>query len=394
MMLLTTFAFRAAAQPATRTNSPSEQPPLESGTPPATHSPPADLPLIPGDIQLLKESLLWQQTGSLRAGAGYDDNVLLSPRAAYGSALATAGLDYSLSRLPLDGWGVDLKLGGDDVRYLQKTPSDGTDFWVADCTVKRFVGDHWQVGVEGLVNYLDEVDYVGTLDGPEAVEVQGEVLRITPFLRRNLSSNWWTQLEAPAGREMFEAPLDNTWKYGPLLRLGYSDDQQEELTLGYQFQEILHDDWPALDSEGREISGRKLALTEHRVDLDWRRYWDAANRWSTDTKFFYARAADNGGSFFNFDEFSASERVRCSGRNWELAATIRGSYLDYPVQRTRLVFGPTLNQMLLHATVHGERRLTKWLRLYAEYNYERVLSNLGDIRYAANTVTAGLIWEF
>ena len=338
--------------------------------------------------------MLWQHTASLRTGAGYNDNVLLSPTDPKGSAFTTEGLDYSLTRLPLDGWGVDFVASGDDVRYLQNVPSDGTDFWLADLTLKRFLGENWLVGIEGLENYLDEVDYVDTLTGPEIVEIQGNIIKVKPFLRRSLGTNWWAELDFPAAREILDAPLDNTWKYGPQVRLGFSQDKSTEISLSYQIQQIDHDTWPALSADGARIGTRNLSLVEQRVDLDWRQFWDAANHWSTETKLFYERDEDNGGGFFNFNEYSASERLRFSVKNWEITATVRGSYLDYPIQRTDIISGPTINEVLLHATLHGERRLTRWLKLYAEYNYERVLSNLGDIRYTDNTITVGMIWEF
>ena len=169
----------------------------------ATNQPPEPLPLIPEDVQLLKESMLWQQTLDLRTGAGYRDNVLLSPSAPQGSAFLADGLDYSASRLPLDGWGVSFVASGDDNRYLQNVPSDGTDFWLADLTVKRFLGDHWQAGMEGTENYLDEVDLVDTAAGPTAVEVQGNILKLKP-----LSAGTW----APTGGwNWISQPLVKSW---------------------------------------------------------------------------------------------------------------------------------------------------------------------------------------
>jgi hypothetical protein len=361
--------------------------------PPATNAIAEELPLIPEDARLIEESMLWDYTVSVRTGAGYNDNVLLSPSSPHGSALLTGGLDCSISRLPLAGWGLDFVASGDDVRYLQNGPSDGTDFWLADLTLKHLLGDNWLAGVEGLENYLDEVDYVDGPEGPEIVELQGNNLKLKPFVRRNFGTNWWVKLDLPATREILNTPLDDTWKFGPQLLAEYSDGARREISLSGQFQRITHDTWPALEADGTPLA-RTLALNEERVELTWREFWGSANRWSTETKFSYVRDDDNGGGFFNLDEYSASERVRFHAGNWEIATTVRGSYLDYPVQRIGFVTGSRLNEVLLHATVHGEYRLTRWLKLYAEYNHDQVLSDLPDIRYAADTVVTGLIWEF
>ena len=360
----------------------------------STNSPPENLPLIPEDAALLKESLLWQYTLSLRTGAGYRDNVLLSPSAPQGSAFVTEGLDFALSRLPLDGWGLNLVVSGDDERYLQNVPSDGTDFWLADITIKRFLGNHWEAGIESQENYLDEVDFVDTAAGPQVVEIQGNTLKMKPFVRRNLGTNYWVELDFPAAREILDAPLDNIWEYGPQLQLDFNNDKKTEIGLSYRIQQLDHDSWPALTAEGLTIGTRNLSVVEQGAEVHWRQFWDAENHWSTYTKLDFTRDEDNGGNFFNFDEYSLAERLRYETKNWQITATLRGSYRDYPVQRIDLTAGPTLNEVLVHATVHGERRLKKWLKLYAEYDYERVLSNLTDIRYQDNTFTVGLIWEF
>lgn len=390
MMLLATLPLPVLAEPLTGTNAPAPPGPLTTGV--GTNAETEDLPLIPEDAKLFRESMLWLHTATLRTGAGYNDNVFLSPTVQQGSVLITEGLDFSLSRLPLDGWGIDLAVGGDDVRYLQDVPSNGTDFWLGDLTIKRYLGD-WVLGMEGLENYLDEVDYVDTVTGPKVEEIEGNVLKAQPMVRRNLGTNGWAEFNFGAARELMDAPLDNTWRYGPEIRLGWAADNRNEISVGYHLEECDHDTWPAL-SAGGLTTGKTLSVIEQRVELHWVRTWDAANRWNTDTTLFYAHDEDNGGGFFNFNEFSASTRLRYRSNNWEIAATIRGSYTDYPVQRTGVIFGPTLDQTLLHGTLRGERRLTKRLKLYAEYDYERVVSNLGDSRYRVNTATAGLIWEF
>jgi hypothetical protein len=402
--LLATLALRAEAQSSLSANSATNNVSANSltlilGAPPtgkstSTNPLPDDLPLIPEDVTLFKESMLWQHTLGVRTGAGYRDNVLLSPSNPQGSAFLADGLDFSLTRLPLDGWGVDFLASGDDERYLQNVPSDGTDFWLADLTVRRFLGDNWLVGFEATENYLDEIDFVDTTGGPEIAELQGNIIKMKPSVRRSLDTNWWVELDFPASREILDAPLDNIWKYGPQLQAGFAQDKRRELTLSYQIQEFDHDSWPALAADGAPIGAQTLSLVEQRAELRWHEVWDAGNHWSTESRMMFARDTDNGGGFFNFNEYSLSERIRYEAGRWDVTATLRGSYRDYPIQRTGLTEGPALNQTLLHATLHGEYRLKRWLKLYAEYDFERSLSDLPDIRYEANTVTAGLIWEF
>ena len=91
-----------------------------------TNPPSADLALIPENVsglELLKATLLWQQNVTVRTGGGARDNVLDSPTNAQARAFVSGGLDYSLARLPLDGWGLNVFLTGDSLRYFQPNPA-------------------------------------------------------------------------------------------------------------------------------------------------------------------------------------------------------------------------------------------------------------------------------
>ena len=56
------------------------------------------LDLIPDNPSLWKESFLWDKDLSIRAGAGYKDNIPLSPSAPRGSGFFTTGLDLLVFR--------------------------------------------------------------------------------------------------------------------------------------------------------------------------------------------------------------------------------------------------------------------------------------------------------
>ena len=359
-----------------------------------SNSLPADLPLIPEDVKLLTESMLWQQNLTVRTGAGWRDNATLSPTNQQASAFLAGGFDCALTRLPLDGLSVDIFVTGDSMRYLQNVPPDGEEFWIASGTVKKTLGDDWLIGFEGQWNYLNQVEYAIFGNGVQNLEVEGDFFRARPFIRRNLGTNAWLQLDFNGAREVIDAPIGNDWRYGPKVTLGLGHEESSEVDLSYEFAAVDSDSLQALESNGTTDQPGTLTLYENDVDLRWHQYWDSDHHWSTETKVGLVLVKDNGGGYYNYDTYSGSERLRFENKNWQITGTARLSPSDFPVQRTDVTTGPLLDIWTVHAGLHAERRLTRWLKLYAEYGYDRAVSNQPSDRYISNVVTAGAIWEF
>ena len=64
---------------------------------------------------------LWYPSLSLRAGAGYRDNVTLSHYAPRGSAFETLGADATLMRLPWNDWQFQGLATVNDTRFFDRT---------------------------------------------------------------------------------------------------------------------------------------------------------------------------------------------------------------------------------------------------------------------------------
>ena len=73
------------------------------------------------DLELLTKDLgvsLWDESFTVRSGAGYDDNVLLDDTRVRGCfLLSTTALTAAMVfRLPIDNWDIDFFVTGDDYR--------------------------------------------------------------------------------------------------------------------------------------------------------------------------------------------------------------------------------------------------------------------------------------
>jgi hypothetical protein len=360
----------------------------------ASNPPPKDLPLIPENVPLLTESMLWQQEVTVRAGAGYNDNVLSSPTNALGSPFMTAGLDYSLTRLPLRGWGVDLFITGDSLRYLENVPTDGEDLWVASVTVKKYFAGVWQLGLEAREAYVDDVQYGVFSNGVYAAEIRGNFLTARPFVRRDLGSNWWVQADFTGRREYVAAPLDNAWQFGPGWTAGFTRDTKTELELNFQLLRTDNETMRGLAPGGKTATSSPIDLWQETVEFRWRQHWDNQDRWTSDSKLGFESEQDNGGGYFNYNEPYLLERLRFDNKHWRLALTTRAGYQQFPGQRTDLTTGSLLNIFAVRAGVHLERRLSRRFKLYAEYNFQRALSNQHLDAYQENDAAAGAIFEY
>ena len=355
-----------------------------------------DLPLIPDNPRLWKESLLWDKDITLRAGLGYKDNVPLSATAPQGSGFFTSGLDLVILRLPLDSLGFEFSVTGDDVRYWRDIEGiAGEDLILARGQLEKYFGGHWRAGFELRDVYTDQVlqELVST-GGVQAVQAKGDALTARPFLRCDLGTNWWAQLEAPISRDWWQSPLDDYWKYGAQVIVGRSYGHQSEITLTGGAFYIPHDEWAALDSSGNELPGITLVIWSELAELKWVHHWDAARHWSSTTKLGFQHDQDNGGGYFNYNRYALSHSLRFQTKDWQIEGTVLASYYDFLVQPAVTAPGPTLYLGPLTLSVRVERRLVKSLRVFAAYEYEQAFSNDPSSEYKSNVASGGLSWEF
>ena len=354
------------------------------------------LELIPENNSFWQESLLWDKDIVLRAGFGYKNNVLLSPNSPQGSPFFTSGLDVTIFRIPLDGWEVNLTVVGDDIRYFHSPGGiNGEDLFLGSAQVQKYFGGVWRSGLEVRYSYSDQVlqEFLIT-GGAQAVEAQGNTLGARPFIRRDLSTLWWVQLEAPLAREWWQAPLDATWKWGGQTDVGLTYRPHSQIVLSGGIFYVPHDDWLARDALGNELPGRKLQIWRQTAELKWEHQWDASNHWSSITKLGFNHNHDNGGGYYNNDRFYVSGELRFHTTDWELKGSSALSYYDFPVQKIDGPESATLHLTSLNVNLRVERRLYKSIRGFLAFDYDQSASNDPTAEYRARVFSGGMSWEF
>jgi len=361
--------------------------------------------LIPENMKLWTESMLWDEQISLSSGLGYNNNVLLSAFNPQGSAFFINGLDLVVMRLPLDGWQVVGAITGDDIRYWHNVGTSREDSFIASLRVERELPDGWQAGLEARGLYEDQVLDVTTSLGVPATElVEGYGIMGIPSLRKALMAGLWLKLEVPVTRWNFDAPLDDYWEFGPVVTVGCDFGKRADVTLSYGASYQQHDEWVALDQYGRPLP-QLLEIFQDRVELAWHQYWDSRQRWRSSTRLIFAYNEDNGGGWFNYYQYQAVEDLRWQTADWKITGRAQLAYEDYPVQTIEPHNPETLYRNLLDLSLEVERRLFKGLKAFGKVEYQRAISNqlgldpisnetgsAGD--YNGTTVSGGVRWEF
>jgi len=356
----------------------------------------SDTNLIPENIPLWTESMLWDHQVTLSSGVGYNDNVLLSAFHPRGSQFSINGVDAMVLRLPLDGWQMEGAIIGDDIRYWRNVGTNSEDTFTASLRVQRELPRSWRAGFEVRGLYEKQVLDISTSVGvPTTALVDGYGYTLQPSLRKDFVPGFWLQLETPVTHLFYKAPLDEYWDYGPVVTAGYDYGERSDVTLSYGVSYQPHAQWAALDAEGRPLN-RPLQIYQQRVELAWRQYWDAHHDWRSATRLIFTYRQDNGGGFFNDYQYQAVQDLRWQTANWQVKASAQLVAEIYPVQGVGILNGEILGRNLFDLSLEAERRLYKGLKVFAKWEYQQAQSNeaanAGD--YLARTVSGGLRWEF
>lgn len=337
----------------------------------------------------------WERSLSVGLGSGSKDNVALSHAAPESSAFIRSSLEASFFRLPLDGTQVTLFLGADDTRYLSSKSVDHETTAFSQCEWRRLLGDGWELGLGVEGTYVDQViDLSVTETNREAVLVRGAGVTVRPGARRDWSGRWWAALEAPGASHWFEETVDDSWQAGTKLTIGRSYAEKSEVNLSHEFTWRRGDQAPARDAAGAAITNRIRADGQHDFMLAWRHDWDRQLRWRSVTKLAYRNSRDNGGGYFDYRRVQMSEQLRFRTSRWTLSVEARLGFYYYPIQ-TVAADDPEKRQRTEFAcSARAEFKLAPLLRLFAQFDREKTLSNLTLDEYTSNTFSGGLLLEF
>ena len=357
----------------------------------ATQAQQLDLPNLDLPILLPK----WEHDFSLRTGAGYRDNVGLASQSPKESSFIATGLELIFLRLPENNTQLSLFLSADDLRYLASGPLDKEQTAFAQALVKTDCGSGWEVSLAAEYVYQDQVvDVSVTEPGLTTIPIRGHTAILREGLRRDFDNKCWIMVELPAQRQFFHEPLDDYSEYGPRLTLGKTYGHQSELSVRYEITRRRYDHEPLRDAKGSAVPNTHRESTQHDARLAWKHYWDTHRRWRTTTKLAAKQSEDNGSGYFDYAKLQAGEQIVFRTHVWEISAEAKFAHYDYPVQTVSVTDLAKRRSTEWGLNLRCERRLSGFLRIFAEYDHVQTISNLALEQYVVNTVKGGLMWTF
>src|ERR1044071_931279 len=335
----------------------------------------------------------WINEFTLRTGGGYRDNVGLSAHSPQESPFILTGAEATRPRLPEHNTRFNVFLSADDLRFLSGGTVDKEQTAFAQAMVARDWGSGWQASLAVEYVYQNQVLDVSTTEpGLTPLPVQGHGIILRDEIRHNFGSNYWVSLELLAKRQFFRQPLDDYWEYGPRIILGRSYGHKSELSVSYEIEERPYDDEELRLADGTPVPGTRRTSLLQAARFTWKHYWDAQNHWRTSTRLAASQNEDNGSGYFDFTRIQAGEQILFRTENWDISAEARATRYNYPVQTGTDLAKRRVSELLF--TFRCERRVARFLKLSAEYEYNRVISNLEPEQYTVNTVKGALNWVF
>ncbi len=326
---------------------------------------------------------------------GYKDNVFLSHTNRQDSPFWDSGGDLLVFRLPSGNWSFNGLISGDYVRYFGAQTSTEEETALAVAQATGSFGQHWTSTLGANYAYQDQVMDLSAIEPGQAGA--GRVVGNTftdRWSARGQYGRGWGELELAGTRQLLESPLDNYWQFGPKVSLGSRFGPRNDLTLSYQWTRLAYDHEPDLDRQGNTLTNTHLVLASQTVQLAWRRTWDQRSRWRTTLTAGYGIDQDNGSGFFNRSQYSLSPKLDYRTGPWTLSASLTAAAYQYPVQTVPPNGDTHRSKTWLSAHARAEWKLTKVLKLLANYSFDRSFSNLDIDDYYTHTISMGVELQF
>jgi hypothetical protein len=330
----------------------------------------------------------WDWSATLRSGAGYKDNILLSQFFPESSVFTFNELEAFLFRIPTDGWEFTGVFTGEDRRYWQSQSVDKEQLFLTSAEAKKTFAEWWKVGLGAAYFYNDQVFDASVAEGlPFRIRAKLNRFSGGPSLEYDLYGGRRIELNFAVIRQNFEQPLDDSWEWGPRLLFGQKYGNSSEFTASLQWHRRTYDT--------RAATGvpdvRSLTFDVPEFELAVKHYWDADKHWKSRGRAGIELNQDNGDGFFDYRRWKLSHQLDFTQGAFE--GMLEGKFLHYEYAHQFAPDGHVRRRTELLFTGRVRREIIKSLSLFVEAEHEWVLATDFEERYHATTVWGGIEWE-
>jgi hypothetical protein len=330
----------------------------------------------------------WDWSATLRSGAGYKDNVLLSQFFKESSVFTFAEAEAFLFRVPLDGWEFTGVFTGEDRRYWQSPSLDKEQLILVGAEVKKAFADRWKAGFAAQYFYNDQVFDASVAEGLP-VRIPAKLQRFSggPLLEYDLHNDRRLELRFALIRQNFELPIDSSWELGPRLTFVQKyGAAHSEFTAMVQWRRRSYDRRAAPGTDTKT-----LAYNDPEFELGIKHYWDEEKHWKSRGRAGIEFNEDNGDGFFNYRRWKVSQELDFTQGGFEGIFETKFLHYEYTHQvapdgharrRTELLFGGRVR-----------KEVVEHVSLFLQAEHEWVLATDFEERYHATTIWGGIEWE-
>jgi hypothetical protein len=329
-----------------------------------------------------EETSPWDTSVSLRGGAGYKNNVLLSDFNRESSVFTLSSADFFIFHVPVNGWEFSSFLTAEDRRYWESPSLDKEQLFLLSSDLKRNLGERWKAGLNLQYFYSDQVFDASLAEGLP-FRVQAKLHRFSggPTAQVVLPGKRRIEIAGIVTRQSFEEPLDDSWELGPKLIFGQKFGYGSDLTVTLAWRDRTYDTRATPDFGS-------LRYRQFEPELGLKYYWDEEKHWNSRTRAGLEVNRDNGAGVFDYNKWRLSQELGFTKSGF--LASLQGKLLHYEYT-TQRGFGRRRSEVTVVARV--EQEVFRKLKLFAEYEHEWVSATDLSERYRATTFTAGLEWE-
>jgi hypothetical protein len=335
----------------------------------------------------------WQVDTTLRASAGWRDNVLLSAVAPESRAFARSEVEGLVWRPARGAWEHLAFLNGTLTRYADPPPDvSGEQEWFLHGETRWQPHPRFRLSASALGFYQDQV-----LD-LSATEAERFVARIR---LRGLLAGSEARLRLPAGFTVAAFGQAQRADYRDFaedydegrggLRASWSRGETVTLSATALARRRSYAERVTYTASGRPLAGTRLHFSQKEGELkaEGRR-----GPWSVTGTARREESRDEASGFFDTTEEGFRIDAGWESDPWRVSLDAGYERTRYPVQTVGIGFEPELRQQRDHeARLRIERTLGEHWTLYGDAHWERSRTNLENASYTAKTFVLGVAWS-
>lgn len=199
------------------------------------------------------------------------------------------------------------------VGYLGEGQADKEQLAISSFSYELPVYDEHKVYFDLGYLYQDQVfDVSSSEDNLFTIQAAGHRFSTGAGWKKKFGKNWTVTFGGNAERQLFAAPLDDYWQWGPDFLIQFKDNSRNRIRLKGKLENRDY------DTRNETITGVPLQFKRFETEIEWQYDLTESGSWWTNLEIGYRRNEDNGGGFFDYHRYSIDPSIGYTEDNWDL----------------------------------------------------------------------------